>query len=476
LRKALANPSLRSPGLLALRGYLEPIVAAEAFVALRAELPAIRATLQSAQSITVGINLGPDMESRSATILAVGSHRLSAERTFLGQLFGVEAASQALVPLRGQLPGSSAARPALAAGTPAIGGDAPGSPAVLTYETDLAGDLRGLLERLTDPVRRALDRYRNVQTRALCALEPELAFLLQAAAMFGRLRAAGLPICRPAVAPLSERVCVMDECYNVTLALRMLQTGETVAGTLVTNPVTFDASQGQIWILTGPNRGGKTVYARAAAQAQLLCQAGLYAPARAARISPVDAIYTHFPTPERLQPGMGRLDDEAVRLAAIFAQASPHSLIVLNEALAGTNAIEGLILARDVVCGLRLLGARAIFVTHLLDLAGLAEQINLQTPGLARVGSLVSEVEVDRADGSERRTYRIRRGPAQGTSYASTIAEQHGISIGQLASLLCQRGIVPPDCPSPQPFRVRSGASLLIEPGRGRLSEGLISD
>jgi dsDNA-specific endonuclease/ATPase MutS2 len=311
-----------------------------------------------------------------------------------------------------------------------------------------ARDLRALLGRVTCPVREAVDQHLRLLAQVLCTIEPELAFFLQAATLFDRLQAAGLPVCRPVVAPLSERECVLEDCYNLSLALRLLQpaSGGPAVDTLVANPVDFEAAQAQVWILTGPNRGGKTVYARAVAQAQVLFQAGLFVPARAGRMSPVDAIYTHFPRHEGRQLGAGRLDDEAERLASIFAHASPHSLILINEALAGTNAIEGLALALDVVRGLRLLGARAVYVTHLLDLAALTDEINAQTPGTARVGSLVSKVEVNRTDGSERRTYRILPGAPRGTSYASTIANQRGISFAQLAALLQSRGVVAALC------------------------------
>jgi DNA mismatch repair ATPase MutS len=291
-------------------------------------------------------------------------------------------------------------------------------------------------------VRLALDRFLSVQTRTLCAIEPELAFLLQAANLVSRLRAAGLPFCRPSWSPAEERYAALQDSYNLALALRMLDARAAVAHDLITNALTFDATHGRIWILTGPNRGGKTVYARGVGQAQVLFQAGLYVPARTARLSPVDAIHTHFPVPERGRPGLGRLDEEAVRLATIFRAASPHSLILLNEALAGTGAREGLALALDVVRGLRLLGVRAIYVTHLHALAEQVEAINAQTVGDALVGSLVAEIAPSGADGQERRTYCIRPGAPQGASHASTIAQQHGISFPQLAALFRQRGIL----------------------------------
>jgi DNA mismatch repair ATPase MutS len=147
---------------------------------------------------------------------------------------------------------------------------------------------------------------------------------------------------------------------------------------------------------------------------------------------------------------MGRLDEEAARLAGIFERASPRSLILLNEVLAGTSAAEGLELAVDVVRGLRLLGARAIYVTHLHELAERIRDINARTAGDGKVGSLVAEVEMAGAEEMGRRTFRIRAGSPRGASHASAIAEQHGISFPQLAALLRRRGILPADAATGQ--------------------------
>jgi DNA mismatch repair ATPase MutS len=190
-------------------------------------------------------------------------------------------------------------------------------------------------------------------------------------------------------------------------------------------------------VLTGPNHGGKTTYIRAVGVAQILFQAGLYVPASSARMSPVDAIFTHFPAREDARPGQGRLDAEAERLATIFRGATRHSLILLNEALAGTSALEALDLARGVVRALRLLGARAIYVTHLHELAAAVDDINASTPGDSPVASLVALA--DPGGGPHARTFQIQPGPPSGTSFAAEIAEQHGISYEQLAELLQNR-------------------------------------
>ncbi|HEY2596815.1 MAG TPA: DNA mismatch repair protein MutS, partial [Chloroflexota bacterium] len=218
------------------------------------------------------------------------------------------------------------------------------------------------------------------------------------------------------------------------------QPGDGDAGAeIVTNRVAFDPELGRVWVLTGPNHGGKTTYTRAVGVAQTFFQAGLHVPASSARMSPVDAIFTHFPAREDARPGEGRLDAEAERLAAIFRGATRHSLILLNEALAGTSALEALDLARGVVRALRVLGARAVYVTHLHELAAVVDEINATTPGDGTVASLVAVAGAAEPGGMTARTFRIEPGAPSGVSFAAEIAERHGISFEQLSRLLQER-------------------------------------
>ncbi|MBZ0288083.1 MAG: DNA mismatch repair protein MutS, partial [Anaerolineae bacterium] len=145
-----------------------------------------------------------------------------------------------------------------------------------------------------------------------------------------------------------------------------------------------------MFIITGPNQGGKTTHIQAIALAQVLFQAGLYVPGCSARISPVDGIYTHFPVEERPSAEAGRFGEEAQRLSEIFAQATRHSLILLNESLSSTAPGESLYLARDIVRCFRLLGVRAAYTTHMHELAANLDEYNMQTPGDSKVVSLVA--------------------------------------------------------------------------------------
>jgi DNA mismatch repair protein MutS len=281
----------------------------------------------------------------------------------------------------------------------------------------------------------------HISGRALVALEKEIAFYLGAARLVRRLRDGGLPMSRPEIAPLDERTCSIHTLYNVSLALQFSKRVNDLREEIVCNDVEF-GDEGRIFILTGPNRGGKTTYTQAVGLAHVFMQAGLFVPASSARISPVDGIFTHFATEERPDLEAGRLGEESRRLSAIFERATRHSLILLNESLSSTSAGESLYLARDIVRVMRLLGARAIFATHLHELAADAEAINSETAGDSRVVSMISLVHVDGE--TARRTYKIVPGAPMGMSYAREIAARYGISFEQLTEALRARNVIPP--------------------------------
>ena len=111
---------------------------------------------------------------------------------------------------------------------------------------------------------------------------------------------------------MAERVCELQEAYNLNLALHQMAHAGDAAG-IVTNDVHL-GDDGRIGILTGPNQGGKTTYTQMVGLCQILAQTGLWVPAARARISPVDNIYTHYPVEEQVAKGTGRFGDEAQRL------------------------------------------------------------------------------------------------------------------------------------------------------------------
>jgi hypothetical protein len=421
-----AAPGLRATGWLNLHQQLRTLASSAEFQTLAAELPTLRSQLERASSVTLGINLDAQLRPESATLLSVNTHRFGGPRSLLGRLLTSERERQSgLSPLRQA-----------------------GERQTFGPDRQLFLDLSQLLEDVTAPVATALARFARIAGGSLGGLENEIAFYLGAARFVQRARIAGWSLCRPTLALPSERLFRVNGLYNLELALRLHSTTASAGLPVqaVPNDVIFDDT-GRIFILTGPNRGGKTTFTRAVGLAHVLAQAGLLVPGTAATISPVDTMFTLFPAAERAETGMGRLDEEAAKLAEIFRRATAHSLVLLNEPLGSTSPGEALTIARDVVGGLRMLGARAIIVTHLYELAHAASALNRTVAGASRVASLVAGVADVAGNGAAQatRSYRVTRAEPSDQSHAADIALAHGLHLRQIEQTLHERGVVQGD-------------------------------
>jgi DNA mismatch repair protein MutS len=432
---------LTSSGLSALKELVEQYSQDPSFQELTRELPDLMGELRSCASITVGINLDEHLRPEEATLISVNKERFTAS-SLLKRLVGKNDSQwHGIAPLHGL--------PYIQEGPDLIGVPMSGRPAKRAEPmmVPLFRDLSETLEKITQPIARALKKYVNLNSNFLFNLYPDLAFYSGVVNLIQTLQACGLPMCKPEIAPLDERLFQIEACFNFNLALRLggARPSLEVSEAIVLNDVSI-GPQGRIIILTGPNQGGKTTYMQAIGLAQILAQSGSLVPGKRARLSPVDNIFTHYPLEEQLQLGLGRFGEESQRIREIFSQVTQGSLILLNESLFSTNPGESLYLAQDIVRILRLIGARAIFTTHLHELAASVDALNADTQGDSRIVSMVaSPIEADDSDvpvDEGGYSYRIVFGPPLGRSYAARIARQHGISYQQLLDLLEDRGLI----------------------------------
>ncbi len=382
---AQAGSSAHSQGLTKFSLLLEEVAQDPTFLSLEKGLPDLLAKLNTIPSITIGINLNSELVPVEATLLAIHDKPFKGG-TYFDRLLGRKTGrkpDQGIGPMH-EVPHKHIS-----------GIDARVVKLQDRYDpmlVPLFRDLYEILRTVLAPVAVELKQYAQVNARLLIQLEAEIAFYLGAAALIQRMQAAGLPMCRPQADPIDQRIGQLQGMYNLILALSLADADiETVASKIVLNEVNFGPA-GRIFILTGPNQGGKTVYTQAVGLSQILFQAGLYIPAQAARMSPVDGIYTHFSRLEKTDSGTGRLAEEAERLNNIFRSITDKSMVLLNESLSSTSPGESLYLARDIVHALRLFGVRAIYATHLHELAEDLDSVNAEVKGDSRVVSLVAGV------------------------------------------------------------------------------------
>ena len=252
-------------------------------------------------------------------------------------------------------------------------------------------------------------------TDFLLNLMPEIEFLVKGTNLLRTLKKKGLYLCRPEIKEDST-VFVAHDIYNPCVALK-------VDDEIITNDIEFN-QDAMIFVLTGPNRGGKSVITCAVGLAQAMLQLGMFVPAKDAQISIADAIFTHFPTGADDTIDKGRLGEECARLRDIFEEVTDKSFVLLDESLSSTGAYEASYIAAEVLAGFSRIGCRCLFSTHLHELAAQIDNINARTApdNGSKIDTLVAGIE----DGN--RSFKIVRMKPDGKSYARDIADKYGLS------------------------------------------------
>ena len=269
--------------------------------------------------------------------------------------------------------------------------------------------------------KKIVQTYVLENTDVLLGLMPEIEFVVKGTQLQRQLLDRGCPLCAPTLMPMESRIFRATELYNPAVALK-LRDGEDV----VPNDISFDETteNAMIYVLTGPNRGGKSVITCAIGLCQAMLQLGMYLPAKVCEISPADGIFTHFPTGADDTIDKGRLGEECARLGEIFDAVTAHSLVLLDESLSSTGSFEASYIAAEVLAGLAQAGCRCLFSTHLHELAQEIDRINEESAknGGVRIDTLVAGIE------EGKRSFRIVRAKPDGKSYARDIAERYGLT------------------------------------------------
>ena len=145
----------------------------------------------------------------------------------------------------------------------------------------------------------------------------------------------------------------------------------------VPNDLFLNSTTHTILVLTGPNMGGKSTYLRQAALIAIMAQMGSFVPARAARLSVVDRVFTRIGASDNLARGRSTFMVEMTETAAILHTATPRSLVLLDEIGRGTATYDGLAIAWAAVEYLHArTRAKTLFATHYFELTELAERLS----------------------------------------------------------------------------------------------------
>jgi len=412
LHKGLSpvREKITSPAFKTLSSFISEYVESEYYRDLNERLKRLSSRVREIRSITVGVNLDAELRPSDAGVISVNAEPFRSEKV-LDKILRLSFRNDAMT--------------TIAALTPFGKGQSD------NRREALIGAFNAAIE---DVFRSSVKSWRNIvgeyvieNTDFILRLLPEIEFVTRATALMKRLSDRGYPVVVPTISPMESKDFSAVGLYNPDVALRIKEE-------IVANDLSFDENA-RIYVLTGPNRGGKSVVTCALGLAQAMAQLGLRVPAKSAVISPVDGIYTHFPEGADDTIDKGRLGEECARLREIFDSVTGNSMVLLDESLSSTGAYEASYIGQEILCGFGVARCRGIFSTHLHELAAAVPEVNekIREAGGVPVDTLVAGIE------EGRRSFKIVRAKPDGKSYARDIANKYGLSLSDIEKRLAER-------------------------------------